>query len=264
MSQPVGGLLRAWRETRGMSQEKTAARAGVSTRHLSFIETGRAQPGREVLRALAGALDVPLREQNRLFLAAGFAPRYSNDSLDGASLGMVSRAIDFMLAQQEPYPAMVMDRAWNLLRMNEGARRVLVRFAPADPAPEALQNCMLTLFHPRGLRPAIVNWEEVAGHLLERLHRDVAADPHDDEMRSLLARVLAQPEVPAAWRSPRVSQELLPFAPVHLAAHGTELKLFSMLSTMGTALDVTVGELRVETYFPADQASESLMRQWGG
>jgi transcriptional regulator with XRE-family HTH domain len=257
---PVGGLLRAWRETRGLSQEKLAARAGVSTRHLSFIETGRASPGREVLRAIAGALDVPLREQNRLFLAAGFAPRYSSESLDSASLAAVRGALDFVLRQQEPFPAIVLDRAWNVLRMNLGAARLLARFAPPDAAPEAMTNIVLSVFHPRGLRPVIANWDEVAGHLLERVHRAVTAAPTDEALAELRARVLAQPDVPVAWRSPRVSEELLPVAPVHLAAGGVEARMFTMLSSIGDAQDVTVGELRIETYFPTDAASEALLR----
>ncbi|MEZ4403824.1 MAG: helix-turn-helix transcriptional regulator [Kofleriaceae bacterium] len=257
----VGSLLRAWRGARGVSQESLAARAGVSTRHLSFIETGRSRPGRDVLLALAGALDVPLRDQNQLLLAAGLAPGFTSAALDGDELAMVRRALDHALGHHEPYPAVVCDRLWNLVRINRAATRMLAELASGPPAPEVGPNLVLALLHPAAWKPAIVNWDEVAGDVCERLHRDCAAAPTDRGLAELRARALAVPGVPARWRSPRLAA-VAPFATVHLRRGPIELRLFTMVTTLGTPLDVTAAELRIESYFPADDASDRVLRSW--
>jgi transcriptional regulator with XRE-family HTH domain len=262
MSQHVGTLVRSWRDARGMSQERLAHRAGVSTRHLSFIETGRSAPGKDVLLALAGALEVPLRDQNQLLLAAGLAPRYPATPLDGSSLAMVRRALDHVLRQQEPFPAFVVDRVWNLVSVNQGARRLIEAFTPAALPSDVAANAMLALVHPDGWKPFIVGWEELARHLVERLHREVAASPRDTALADLRDRLLAQPGVPADWHRARVTLEVTPFAAIHLRRDGLELRLFTMLTTLGTPLDVTAEELRIESYFPADEATERVLRSW--
>jgi transcriptional regulator with XRE-family HTH domain len=256
----VGSLVRSWRDARGLSQERLAARAGVSTRHLSFIETGRSSPGKDVLLALAGALEVPLRDQNQLLLAAGLAPRYPATPIDGAALAMVRRALDHVLQQQEPFPAIVVDRLWNLVRLNTGAHRMFAAFLPPAMPPEIAGNAMLALVHPDGWKPYVVDWEDLAGHLVERLHRECAASPRDLELAGLRDRVLAQPGVPADWSRARLTREVSPFAAVHLRRGDVEVRLFTMLTTLGTPLDVTAEELRIETYFPADDASERFLR----
>ncbi len=256
----VGLLLRAWRGARGVSQEDLAARAGVSTRHLSFIETGRSRPGREVLLAIAGALDVPLRDRNQLLLAAGLAPAYGASALDGDELAMVRRALDHVLAHHEPYPAIVVDRLWNLVRINAGAARLFAGFGPPSPPADVGQNLVLALLHPQGWKPALVNWDEVAGAMIERLHREVAAAPRDPGLAELRTRALAMPGVPAHWRASALGPTT-PFASVHLRRDGRELRLFTMITTLGTPLDVTAEELRIESYFPADDASERLLRE---
>ena len=262
MSDPgVGPLLRAWRGNRGLSQEHLAARAGVSTRHLSFIETGRSRPGRDVLLALAGALAVPLRDQNQLLLAAGLAPRFSSSSLDGDELAMVRRGLDHALRHHEPYPAVVVDRTWNLLRVNRAAQRMLAELTPAPLPPAVGANLVLGLLHPDGWKPAIVNWDEVAGDLLERLHRECAAAPQDRALTELRARALAIPGVPAHFRSPRLAA-VGPFALVHLRRGALQLRLFTMVTTLGTPLDVTAEDVRIESYFPADDATETILRGW--
>ncbi|MBK7077771.1 MAG: helix-turn-helix domain-containing protein [Myxococcales bacterium] len=261
MASGVGPLVRAWRGARGLSQEHLAARAGVSTRHLSFIETGRARPGREVLLALAGALDVPLRDQNQLLLAAGLAPGFTSAALDGDELAMVRRALDHALGHHEPYPAVVCDRLWNLVRVNRAAARMLAAVAPGPPPPEVGASLVLALLHPGAWKPAIVNWDEVAGEVIERLHRECAAAPTDRALAELRARALAMPDVPARWRSPRLAP-IAPFATVHLRRGPLELRLFTMVTTLGTPLDVTAEELRIESYFPADPASEQVLRGW--
>lgn len=261
MSTGCGPLVRAWRSARGLSQEHLAARAGVSTRHLSFIETGRAKPGREVLLALAGALEVPLRDQNQLLLAAGLAPGFSSAALDGDELVMVRRALDHALGHHEPYPAVVCDRLWNLVRLNRAATRLFGVVGAALP-PEVGANLVLAVLHPAAWKPAIVNWDEVAADLIERLHRECAAAPGDRELAELRARALAVPGVPSRWRSSRLAP-IAPFALVHLRLGALDLRMFTMVTTLGTPLDVTAEELRIESYFPADDATEQVLRGWG-
>jgi len=256
-----GVQLRAWRQTRHLSQEELAGRAGVSPRHLSFVENGRSQPSRELVLALAGALDVPLRERNTLLAAAGFAAAFRASPLDGEVLAHLRRAIDHVLAQQEPFGAVVIDGAWDLIQMNQGAARLFQRFPVATAAGnDAARNLVLGTVHPEALRPYIVNWTDVAGHLVARLQREVAARPGDDGLARLLVRVLAQPGVPAEWRSFAPGRSTAPFIPVHLRSDGLEVKLFTMMTSIGTPLDVTAEEIHIETYFPADDASEATLR----
>jgi transcriptional regulator with XRE-family HTH domain len=256
-----GLQLRAWRQTRHLSQEELAARAGVSARHLSFVENGRSQPSRELVLALAGALEVPLRERNTLLAAAGFAAAFRASPLDGEVLASLRRAIDHMLEQQEPYGAVVVDGTWSLLRMNRGAQRMFHRFPiTTEAGRDAARNLLLATVHPEALRPYIVNWTDVAGHLVARLQHEVAARPGDDALSRLLARVLAQPGVPAEWRIFAPGRTAAPFLPVHLRSDQLEVKLFTMLTSIGTPLDVTAEELHIESYFPADSASEAALR----
>jgi transcriptional regulator with XRE-family HTH domain len=258
----VGGLLRTWRDARGKSQEWVAARAGVSTRHLSFIETGRAAPGRDVVLALAGALDVPLRTRNELLLAAGHAPGYGAAKLGDADLAMVGRALELILAHHEPFPAVVFDRLTNIVRMNRGALALFSRFAPPALPPALGQNVLLALLHPDGWKPFVVNWAELAGDLIERLHRDLAAAPADHALAALAAQALALPDVPQAWRRPRWTAPVQPCAIVHLRRGDLELRLFTTITMLGTPLDATAEELRIESYFPVDAATEALLRAW--
>ncbi|MDX2092371.1 MAG: helix-turn-helix transcriptional regulator [Kofleriaceae bacterium] len=262
MADTFGAQLRSWRLARRVSQEALAARAGVSARHLSFVENGRSQPSREVVLALAGALDVPLRERNGLLAAAGFAAAYRASPLDGEELVHLRRALDHVLAQQEPYGAIVVDGRWNVLRMNAGAMRLFEHFPPTTPeGMSAARNLVLGSAHPGALQPYLVNWAEVVGELVARLHREVAARPGDDELRKLLASVLAQPDVPHAWRVPAPGRSAPPFITVHLRSPTLDVRLFTMLTSIGTPLDVTAQELHIESYFPADDASETALRR---
>ncbi len=256
-----GSQLRMWRTTRRVSQEDLAARAGVSAKHLSFVENGKSQPSREIVLALAGALDIPLRERNTLLSAAGFAAVYRASPLEADELAHLRRAIDHVLAQQEPFGAVVVDGRWNLLKMNGGAARLFAKFPPVGAEGlDAARNLILGTVHPQGLRPYIVNWLDVAGHLVARLHREIAARPGDEQLPRLLARVLAQPGVPTEWRAPTPGRSAAPFITVHLRNGGLELQLFTMLTSIGTPLDVTAEEIHIETYFPADDASETILR----
>ncbi len=257
----VGAQLRSWRVARRISQESLAARAGVSAKHLSFVENGRSQPSREVVLALASALDVPLRERNVLLTAAGFAAAYRSSPLEGDELASLRRALDHVLAKQEPYGAVVVDGEWNVLRMNTGASKLFSHFVPtSSEGLAAARNLLLGTLHPHALRPYIVNWTDVAGHLIARMHRDIASRPGDGSLRRLLARCLAQPDVPTEWRAPAPGRMAAPFITVHLKSPTCEVQLFTMLTSIGTPLDVTADEIHIETYFPADDASEATLR----
>jgi len=260
MPDTFGSQLRAWRLARRVSQEHLAGRAGISPRHLSYVETGKSQPSREVVLALAGALDVPLRERNTLLTAAGFAAAYRASPLDGNELAHLRRAIDHVLERQEPYGAVVVDGHWDILRLNRGATRLFGKFPPVSAdGIAAARNLVLGCIHAEALARYIVNWTDVAGDLIARLHRDCAARPHDDELRRLLARVLAQPNVPAEWRVPQPGRGSAPFVTVHLKSDALEVTLFTMLTSIGTPLDVTAEEIHIESYFPADAASEAAL-----
>lgn len=256
-----GPQLRSWRLARHLSQEALAARAEISPRHLNFVENGRANPSRELVLTLSDALDIPLRDRNALLTQAGFAAVYRASALDGAELRHLRRAVGHVLRQQEPYGAFVLDGRWDVVETNAGAMRLLEQFPPRSAeGAAAYRNILLASLHPDALRAYIVNWMEVAGLLVARLHREIAAMPTEDTQR-LLATALAMPDVPATWRTPTPGQSTNPFVTVHLRTPTLELQLFSMLTTIGTPLDVTAEELRIETYFPADEASERVLRQ---
>lgn len=256
-----GTQLRSWRIARRISQEQLAGRAGVSTRHLSFVENGRSRPSREVVLALAGALDVPLRERNALLTAAGFAAVFRASPLDADELRHLRRAIDHVLRQQEPFGAVVIDGHSQILQLNQGAQRLLGHFPPTTAEGlAASRNLLLWTVHPEALRRYIVNWEDVAGHLVARLHREISARPGDEALQHLLVRVLATPDVPREWRVAGPGRTAAPFLTVHLRSPTLEVRLFTMLTSIGTALDVTADEVHVETYFPADDASDAALR----
>jgi len=252
-TQTLGVLLREWRAARGVSQLELALRSGFSSRHVSFIETGRTQPSRQALLALADTLDVPLRDRNRLLEAAGYAHLYPQTPLDAGEMSHVRGVLRFLLDRHEPYAAVVLDRCSTCLMGNGAAGRL--NAALVDPSlltPHA--NQLRLVFHPLGARRWIVNWDEVAHHLLGRAERELA---HADEAGTALLAELRAYGVPAA---PGPSGALRPadlLLPIHIRKEGLELRLFSTIMTLGTPRDVTLQELRLETFFPADAASEA-------
>lgn len=258
----LGALLREWRLARRLTQQELADRAEVSVRHLSFLETGRARASREMVLVLANALDLPLRERNLLLGAAGFAAVYRETSLDAAPMAHVRRALDHILTHQDPFPAMVLDRGWNLLRMNAGGQRLFARFlAPLRPPSIVLANVVHALFHPEGLRHVLVDWPTLAAAIAERLHREAAADPREGGLRALRDTVLAYPGIPDRLRQPSLGDAPPIALPLHLRApDGAEVRFFTTLTTLGTPLDVTAEELRIESYFPLDEATDAFMR----
>jgi transcriptional regulator with XRE-family HTH domain len=254
-----GTLLRRWRGMRGMSQLTLATEAGISTRHLSFLETSRAQPSREMVQLLAGMLDVPLGDRNALLVSAGYAPAYGERPLSAPDLEPVRRALEFMLRQQEPYPALVVDGEWNIVMGNEGARIFDLFLEPDCEEDAAPPNVMRTVFSPDGLRRFIVNWEELAGCLVNSLHRQVAATG-SETMARLRDELLAYPGVPTRWSVPDPTVTMPPLVSMHLRKDDLSLTFFSMITTMGTPRDVTLQQLKIECFFPADAATEQLAR----
>lgn len=252
-----GPLLREHRVARRLSQEVMAHHAEVSTRHLSCLETGRASPSREMVLVLGSALDLPLRERNTLLAAAGYAPVYSSSPLDADALLPVRRAIDHLLAAHEPFGAVVVDRDWNLLRMNDGAQRLLAwAMEGLEPPPEALRNVVTATLHPQALRARIANFAEVAATVVDRAQRELAVET-DPGRRQLLLTTIEQASVASpAGAAPSAG----PFVPLHLRKGDDELRLFTTLTTLGTPIDVTAQEVHIESYFPADEATDRRLR----
>jgi transcriptional regulator with XRE-family HTH domain len=252
-----GILLRRWRTARHLSQLDLALDADISTRHLSCLETGRAQPSREMVVRLAEALQVPLRERNDLLLAAGYAPFYRRAALDGPESDAACRAVELLMAQHEPYPVLVVDRYWNTLRMNAGAKRFLGLFPGCVSVTP--HNGVRLVFEPTGLRPFIENWEEVAARMIQRVHREAAANPLDKTMKCFCEELLGYPDVPSRWRMPDMAVAPPPFLTIDYRWKASALRLFSALSTFGAAQDVTLQELRIESFFPADEATRAIL-----
>ena len=259
MLSPIGKLLREWRSARGFSQLDLAMRAGFSSRHLSFIETGRTQPSRQALLILAETLEVPLRERNRLLEAGGYAHVYRQTSLDAEEMRYVRGVLQFILDRHEPYGAVVLDRYSNLLMGNRAATRMLGSLVDRTLLSSS-PNLLRMVFHPLGGRRHIVNWSEVSRHLLARADRELGV-PGDETGAALLRELRAYAgdlvHEPAA--TPVKPADVL--LPVHIRKDGHELRLFSAIMTLGTPQDVTLQELRIETFFPADAQSETLSRR---
>ena len=257
----IGPMLRRWRSTRGMSQLALAEQAEVSTRHISYLENGKAQPSREMVLVLASALDVPLRERNALLIAAGFAPVYRESGITEPHMEHVRRALDFILEQQDPFPAMVMNREWDLALTNAGAVRLLEHLpVDAQALGARARNIMHMLFHPAGLRPYIVNWDEVARVSMARLLREAQEDPRDGGLHTLISSLMAYPDMPQRYAEPSPAHASQVMVEVQIRHEGVELRLFTMIASLGTPVDITAQELRIESYFPADERTEAWFR----
>jgi transcriptional regulator with XRE-family HTH domain len=255
----IGPLLQHWRSARHMSQLALAHEAGVSPRHVCFLETGRAKPSRDMVLLLADALGVPLRERNALLLAAGFAPIFRESSLDDPGLEPVRRAIDAILAQQEPFPAVVMDRRWEILVTNDAARRFFGWLLGPD-AGHAPTNVLRMMFDTRWLRPYVENWDVVAAALVRRVHRESVGGMRDEAVAAVLEEVLSYPGVPREWRALDVITPLVPVISVRFAKNQRAFNFFSTVTVIGTPQDVTLQELRIECFFPADTSTAEAAR----
>src|SRR5262245_7357343 len=263
----VGALLRGWRGARRLSQLDLALSADVSARHLSFLETGRALPSREMLLRLARVLDVPLRDRNALLQAAGYAPIYRETPLDDPQMAGVRQALELILRRHEPFPAVALDRRSDIVMINAGyARLGGALLAPPFTLPPALTvaprprlNALRLLFDPRGLRPHIVNWEEVARWLLVRLHRETQGSM-DSGRHELLTDLLGSPDVLPDWRQPDLATPPSLVLPVEMRVGDRSARLFTTLTTLGAPQDITLQELRIESFHAADAETDALLR----
>ncbi|MEZ4394407.1 MAG: helix-turn-helix transcriptional regulator [Polyangiales bacterium] len=259
-SPAFGPLLRQQRAARGYTQERLAFDAEVSTRHLSFLETGRSSPSREMVLALGSALELPLRERNEMLLAAGFAPVYPASSLDEDTLEPVRRALDHLLAAHDPFGAVVVNRAWDLLRMNHGAQRLFAWAMPlCDAPPEVFSNVLRATLHPGGLRRCLANFDEVAAVLVERLQRERERELDPARRAALQALLDEAGPLPKARRGAPQG----PVMVLHLRKGDEALRVFTTITTLGTPIDVTAQELHIESYFAADEATERWFRDGG-
>ena len=254
---PFGQLLLRWRQSRGISQLGLALDAGMSARHLSFIETGRARPSRDMVLRLGEALDLSLRDRNELLIGAGFAAVFPASSLHSVPLAQARKALTFMLTQQEPYPAIVVNRAWDMLMANKAAERLLgllglpIQKSGGDPP-----NLLRALLHPAVLRRYVVNWETVALSMISGMRRELNAYP-DAAIGRLLAEVMEYPGVPREWPAESGDAAIPPLLPLTLEKDGVRMSWFTIITTFGTPQDITLQDLRVECFFPADDATEA-------
>ena len=250
----IGPLLRDWRRRRRLSQLELALEAGVSTRHLSFVETGRSQPSPEMVLHLADQLEVPLRERNQLLLAAGYAPRFGDAHARRSRAGQIRDALGHVLAGHEPYPAFAVDRRWNLVASNSALGPLLEGVAAELLVPPV--NCMRLALHPDGLAPRILNLGEWRGHLLQRLGREIQLTGDPSSRRCSTRCAATRGRSPATRRTPARSWSSCGWP----SGDGGVLAFFSTVTTFGTAVDVTVSELSVEAFFPADAETAERLR----
>lgn len=252
-----GLLLKEWRRVRRKSQLTVALEAQVSPRHLSFVESGRSIPSREMVSTLADALEIPLRERNALLLAAGYAPLHTEATLASAEMIRVRHALDRLLRHQEPYPAVVLDRQWNILQTNRSAPRFFGMLADLGSLPQPL-NLIRSMFDPAAFRPWVANWPQVAETLVQRILSEAVAGVPDPRTVALLEELQRFGGVPPL--GPRALTGGLPFLPIHFRKESLGLSFFSMVTTVGAPADITAQELRIESLFPADEATEAFAR----
>jgi transcriptional regulator with XRE-family HTH domain len=262
-------LLRRWREARHLSQLELALDAGVSARHVSFLETGRAEPSREMLLTLSTVLDVPLRERNLLLLAAGYAPIYGETSLDDPRMAQVRAAVEVILRSNEPRSALAHDRHWNVVMANAAFIRFVTGILGMDAAdllplrfatPPRL-NLLRLVFDPNGFRKVIVNWEAIGKSLLNEAYRRLAW-ARDDALKELLAEILSYPGVPTRWRDPDLEAPNGLLLPMELKLDDKVVRMFSTVTTVATPHDVTLQELHVEVFYPADAETEAVLQTY--
>jgi transcriptional regulator with XRE-family HTH domain len=270
---PLGNLLRHWRNVRGRNQLDLSIETGVSQRHISFIESGRSIPSRQTLLEIAQVLDVPLRERNSLLLSAGYAPVFSEVAWNSAQMQSITRALERILRQHEPFPALVMDRYWNVLMTNDSAPRFFNCFIDMSQR-QAPRNMLHLMFDPDGMRPFVEHWDEVAGSLLHRVRTEATGRVMDEKTKELVAALLAYPGGEANsteqfqrrsrqsnlgqtfQRNSAIGGPILPIIPLSFRKDETVLNYFSMVTTVGTPQTVAAQELRIESLFPADEESE--------
>jgi transcriptional regulator with XRE-family HTH domain len=253
-------LLKHWRAIRRLTQIELAGDANVSARHLCFLETGRAQPSREMVQLLGSALDLPLEECNALHVAAGFVPPYGDRGLAAENLQPVRQALDFILRQQEPYPGIVIDGRWDVRIRNQASRRLFKAFHQSyEMEADIAENAMHVVFHPKGLRQFIMNWDEFAGQMIQILHREVAQGGR--VAAQLLDEIMAYPGLPAEWRLPRNPAGSSPVMTMQLRKGDFRLAFFSTFTTLAMPTDAALQKLKIECFYPADSATAEKARE---
>lgn len=252
MKNGFGDQLREWRKLRKKSQLELALDAEISSKHVSFLETGRANPSKEMIHRLSDVLDIPFRERNLLMLGAGLSPSYSDQKIDDPAMKSVSEAIQFILKQQEPYPAILINSSWKVLRMNNSAERL---FALLFPGSFTIgQNLMELIFHPDGFRKYVINWEEVSSYLLGRLRQEARLGKRENfELYKKISSFLPKEQTEF------VPKENLPLISIDVSFEGKVLSFLSVISSFGTPLDVGLQELKIETFFPNNNETAETM-----
>ena len=252
-----GALLRSWRAERRLSQAGLAHAVETPPRHVSFLETGRARPSREMVARLSAALQIPLRDRNLLLRAAGFADVYAGRDMSDDDMAMLREAVTRMMTAHDPYPSLVVDRHWNIEDMNASARAMTAPAGDAFPLDQPLNILDLT-FSPDGMRPFIANWEDYARHAIQRLHRE-ALTPAD--LRAALDRIGKYPDLPKDWWAFDVRYAAAPFFTVRTRIGALERAFFSVMASISAPTDLLAQELRVETLFPADARTERALKE---
>jgi transcriptional regulator with XRE-family HTH domain len=252
--------FRSWRRYRKLSQLELSLTAGVSQRHVSWLETGRSKPSREMVIRLSEAMEMPLRERNRFLQAAGYAHIYSESALEEPAMAAVMEVIRRVLHHHDPMPAVVIDRLWNVRMTNSGADLMISLAGESDALWNAIDddgahNLALLTLHPDGLRPYISNWDEAAPEFVRRLKRE-ALTSGDQEMQDKFSRIIALAGPMPEPRDPQA--HLMPVLPLEISANGLNLSLFSVITTFGTPQDITTEELRIEAFYPSDKATEKI------
>ncbi len=253
-----GQQLKQWRAERGVSQMQLALNSDTSSRHISFIETGRSRPSREMVMRLADALDLSLRDSNDLLLAAGFAPHYQESALTDDALDPARRALQFMLDKHEPYPSLVMNQRWEMVMANNAAT---ILFSLAPPPPGNPPNLLRWMFEGEGLSEYIENWQEVAAEVLARARREALLPHADPAIQAVFDRLSGDSEIAAAWHQALAHHTPSPMLAMHLRMGDLSTRWITTIATFGTPRDVTLQELRIETFFPADEATEQIANQ---
>jgi len=252
--------LTGLRKQRGVSQLQLATTADCSQRHISFLELGRTRPSREMVQRLSMALGLTLRQANELLLAAGFAPIWNETAYDAEALAPIRQALDFMLEQQEPYPAVVLDRRWNLVQANRAAV-TLMEVLVGPIAPGVAINLADALVAPDVLRPHLKNWQEVVTYFVRSVEGDAATDG-TAETAALRDRLLNYPDVREAMATAVIQPAGAPVLPMHFEKDRISLQLFTTIATLGTPQDITLQELRIECFFPIDDATKQTFQGW--
>jgi transcriptional regulator with XRE-family HTH domain len=258
----LGELMRYWRELRARNQLQLSLETGFSQKQISFWENGRSTPGRDTLMCICEALDVPLRERNQLFVAAGYAPVYSDVPWNADEVNSITNATRRILRQHEPFPALVMDRYWKVVMTNDAAPRFFGKFFDLS-SRKGPRNMLHLIFDPAGMRPFVQDWEIAAKSLLQRVYREATGGVRDPKTHELLRALLSYPGVREGWKKPSVFDVDSvsaghPVIPLSFRREGKILRYFSMVTVVGTAQTVAAQELRIETMFPVDQATETL------